>query len=90
MVRHHWFHPVVVADPYRYEPVLHGDRRVGLVTSGGYGHTVQSSLALAHLPVDCAYEGTPLTVQVLGRPCPATVVARPVFDSGNTRLAISR
>jgi hypothetical protein len=27
---------------------------------------------------------------ILGRSCPATVVPRPVFDPGNTRLAIGR
>jgi dimethylglycine dehydrogenase len=78
------------ADAYRYEPILRGDRQVGYVTSGGYGHTVQASLALAYLPADCAGPGTQLTVKILGCLCPATVVPQPVFDPGNTRLAIGR
>ena len=35
------------ADASGYEPVWQGGRRVGYVTSGGYGHTVKKSLALA-------------------------------------------
>lgn len=76
------------ADAYRYEPVFRGDDRVGHVTSGGYGPTVQFSLALAYLPVDCASPGTELAVRILGRLRPATVVAQPVYDPANSRLAI--
>ena len=37
------------ADAYGDEPVLADDRVVGFVTSGGYGHTVGASIALAYL-----------------------------------------
>ncbi len=37
------------ADAYGDEPVLADGRVVGFVTSGGYGHTVGQSIALAYL-----------------------------------------
>jgi dimethylglycine dehydrogenase len=76
------------ADAYRYEPVFRGDRQVGYVSSGGYGHRVQASLALAYLPVDCASPGTKLTVEILGSRRSATVVPQPVYDPANSRLQI--
>ena len=42
------------ADASGYEPVWQGDKRVGYVSSGGYGHHVQKSLALALVDPACA------------------------------------
>ncbi len=42
-----------------------GDK-VGFVTSGGYGHTVGKSLAMALVDADLAAEGTELSVHVVG------------------------
>ena len=41
------------------EPVRVGDRLVGRVTSGGYGYTVERSIAYAYLPAVDADVGTP-------------------------------
>ncbi len=41
------------ADATGYEPIYRGDRRIGYVTSGAYGHHVRQSLALAY--VDTAW-----------------------------------
>lgn len=76
------------ADAHQYEPIFRDGRRIGYVSSGGYGHTVQASLALAYLPLDCASPGTALKVEILGNRRPATVVRQPVYDSGNTKLKI--
>ena len=50
------------ADASGYEPVWAGEKRVGFVTSGGYGHTVQKSLAMAL--VDQDQYGLPINVFV--------------------------
>jgi glycine cleavage system aminomethyltransferase T len=41
-------------------------RKVGFVTSGGYGHTVGKSLAMAMVDRAHAPEGTALSVHVVG------------------------
>jgi len=62
------------ADASGYEPVWKGDRRVGFVTSGGYGHTVGRSLAMALVDTAEAVEGNALSVHVVGVERAATVI----------------
>ena len=59
---------------------------VGRVTSGGYGYTVDKSLALAFLQPDHAVPGTAVSVMLLGLPHGATVLAAPPFDPKGVRL----
>ncbi|MBI4940744.1 MAG: FAD-dependent oxidoreductase [Actinobacteria bacterium] len=68
-----------------FEPVWSGERRVGFVTSGGYGHSVGRSLAMAYLDVDLAVPGTPLEVHVVGVRTPATVVEDSPYDPEGLR-----
>ncbi|MDP2581015.1 FAD-dependent oxidoreductase [Shimia thalassica] len=68
------------ADASGYEPVWSGDKRVGFVTSGGYGHTVGKSLALAMVDRDVASEGTALSVHIVGMERPAKVIAPSPYD----------
>ena len=68
------------ADASGYEPVWSGDNLVGFVTSGGYGHTVQKSLAMALINTDKTDPGTPLTVHVVGKECAAKVIDASPYD----------
>jgi dimethylglycine dehydrogenase len=67
-------------------PVWRAGRRVGLVTSGAFGHWVGRSLALAYLEPGEALVGTQLTVDVLGERRGALVVPRPLHDPENRRM----
>ncbi|HIP79605.1 MAG TPA: aminomethyl transferase family protein, partial [Kiloniellaceae bacterium] len=66
--------------------VWKGERRVGLVTSGGYGHRIDKSIALAYVQTDLAEEGEALEVEIYGERCPARVGVSPLFDPKNERL----
>lgn len=68
------------ADASGYEPVWRDGRRVGYVTSGGYGHTVNKSLALALLDRDASAAGTDLLVHVVGKERKARVIAPSSYD----------
>lgn len=75
------------ADASGGEPIFLPDGTpAGQVSSGGYGHTVGKSLALAYLKADHAAPGTALEVSLLGRPHAARVLERPPFDPGGDRL----
>ncbi|MEO0865149.1 MAG: glycine cleavage T C-terminal barrel domain-containing protein, partial [Pseudomonadota bacterium] len=50
------------------------------VTSGGYGHTVQKSLAMALVDADCADVGTDLAVHVVGVERAARVIPPSPYD----------
>ena len=68
------------ADASGYEPIWKDGEKVGFVTSGGYGHTVEKSLAMALVNQDCATEGTDLTLHVVGVERPAKVIAPSPYD----------
>jgi len=68
------------ADASGFEPVWKDGRRVGFITSGGYGHTVGKSLAMAMLDRDSAAEGTELTTHIVGEERAARVIAPSPYD----------
>lgn len=75
------------ADAHGHEPVwAGGDSPVAYVASGGYGHTLGVSIALAYLPAGLAAPGTELEVGLLGARRPARVAEQPLYDPANERL----
>ncbi len=68
------------ADASGFEPIWSSGRRVGFVTSGGYGHTLGKSLAMAMLDREQAAPGTALSVHVVGVERPARVIAPSPYD----------
>lgn len=68
------------ADAGGYEPVWSDGRRVGFVTSGGYGHTTGLSLAMALVEAAEAVEGNALSVHVVGEERAARVIAPSPHD----------
>ncbi len=73
------------ADAAAFEPVWDGRSRVGFVTSGGYGHSVRRSLALAYLDRPYTEIGTQVEISVVGRRVPATVIPDSPHDSQGAR-----
>ena len=68
------------ADASGFEPVWQNDKLVGFVTSGGYGHTVGKSLAMAMVDQDVSAEGTTLDVHIVGQARSARVIAASPYD----------
>lgn len=68
------------SDASGYEPVWKAGKRVGFVTSGGYGHTLGKSLALAMLDRDVAAPGTTLLAHIVGVERKATVIPASPYD----------
>lgn len=76
------------ADATGYEPVWSNVRLVGFVTSGGYGHTLGKSLALAMIDRSLALPGTKLSLHILGAEVPATVIATSPYDPAGHALRV--
>ena len=74
------------ADAPYLSTVWQGDEKVGLVTSGGYGHRIGRSIALAHIRSDLAEEGKQVEVEILGERYKAVVAREPLYDPSNERL----
>jgi glycine cleavage system aminomethyltransferase T len=67
------------------EPVRVDGEIVGRVTSGGYGYTVERSIAYAYLPVDVALE-TPVEVDIFGKWSAGVVAREPLYDPKGERV----
>jgi len=68
------------------EPVRVEGEIVGRVTSGGYGYTVERSIAYAYLPASSASPGTRVEVEIFGEWIPGTTAEEPLFDPKGERI----
>lgn len=75
------------ADVIGDEPVWHDGKVVGWITSGGYAHYVQRSVALGYVPADLAAPGTEgFEIEIIGRRRPARLQPEPLFDPAGERM----
>ena len=74
------------ADASGFEPVWKDGKRVGFITSGGYGHVVKKSLAMALLDPGLAEPGTELTTHIVGVERGARVIDPCPHDPRGTRM----
>ena len=74
------------ADASGYEPVWQGNRRVGFVTSGGFGHYIRKSLAMALVDREAISNGKPLDVHVVGQRFAARILEKPPWDPAGERI----
>jgi 4-methylaminobutanoate oxidase (formaldehyde-forming) len=68
------------------EPVRVDGQVAGRVTSGGYGYTVERSIAYAYLPPEHAETGTEVGVEIVGEWIGGQVAAEPLYDPGGERV----
>jgi dimethylglycine dehydrogenase len=76
----------VDADASGYEPIWREDQHIGFITSGGYGHTIGKSLAMALVSPQFAEVGTNHSVHVVGIKRPARVIASSPYDPSGQRM----
>ncbi len=74
------------ADAMGDEPIWHGDKVVGWVTSGGYGHTVGKSIALGYVENAFAGETAGFAVELMGERRPATRSPGALVDPDGQRM----
>ncbi|MAG96975.1 MAG: FAD-dependent oxidoreductase [Alphaproteobacteria bacterium] len=74
------------ADVWADEPIWKDGEVVGFVTSGGYAHYVDKSVALGFVPTDTIAEGAEFEIEILGEMRPARLVGGPLFDPAGERL----
>ncbi len=67
------------------EPVRVAGMVQGRVTSGGYGYTVERSIAYAYLPLDVEI-GDSVEVDIFGRWIAGQVSAEPLYDAAGDRI----
>ncbi len=68
------------------EPVRIDGEVVGRVTTGGYGYSVERSIAYAYLPPSLAVPGTAVAIDIFGKWVEGEVAAEPLFDQAGERI----
>ena len=76
------------ADCIGDEPIFLDGQPIGWVTSGGYGHFVDQSLAQGYIPTEhlAAARDEGLSVEIIGQMCAARVQEAPPFDPEGARM----
>ena len=76
------------ADVLGDEPIWHDGKVVGWVTSGGFGHFVDRSLAQGYVPRALAADLATghFEIEILGERRPATIIVDPLFDPTGARM----
>jgi dimethylglycine dehydrogenase len=74
------------ADVMGDEPVWQDGKVVGWVTSGGYAHFVDRSLAQGYIPKELAMNGSGFEIEILGERRAARIQAEPLFDPEGARM----
>jgi len=68
------------------EPIFHDGNVVGWVTSGGYGHTIGTSLAMGYVDNAVAKHTEGFAVELVGKICPAIRLAEAPVDPKGSRM----
>jgi dimethylglycine dehydrogenase len=76
------------ADAIGDEPIWHDGQVVGWVTSGGFGHSVQRSLALGYIPAGLADARSGFEIEILGARRASVRLDAPPFDPEGSRMRI--
>jgi len=74
------------ADCVGFEPLWQDGKLVGITTTGGYGHRLGRSYAMALVDAAQAEIGTALSVHVMGDPRPTKVIEMSPYDSGGSKM----
>lgn len=68
------------------EPIRAGEKLVGWVASGGFGYSVNKSIAYAYLPMEYAKVGTKLEIECFGEQVGAEVAQAVLWDAKGERI----
>jgi dimethylglycine dehydrogenase len=76
------------ADVLGDEPIWHKDKVIGWVTSGGYAHYVDKSMAQGYVPKELAGNTSAgaFEIEIIGETRKATIIKEPLFDPEGKRM----
>jgi dimethylglycine dehydrogenase len=74
------------ADVHGDEPIWLDGTVVGFVTSGGYAHYCEKSVALGFLPVELIKPQQEVEIEILGEMRTARLISEPLFDPHGERM----
>jgi 4-methylaminobutanoate oxidase (formaldehyde-forming) len=72
--------------PVGKEAILDGDRVIGVVTTGGFGYSVNKPIVYGYLPLSYSRPGTRLQIEVAAKRYDAVVEKEPLYDPENLKV----
>jgi dimethylglycine dehydrogenase len=78
--------PKAPADVIGDEPVWHDGQVVGWITSGGYAHYSQASLAMGYIPTELVDKKSGFEIEIIGKRRPAVILHEPILDPSGSRM----
>jgi sarcosine dehydrogenase len=69
-----------------HQPVFADGEVVASTRAGGYGHTIDKTIALAYLPIDVLDGGARIELGVLGKRHPVEISTQPLYDPEGRRV----
>jgi dimethylglycine dehydrogenase len=73
-------------DVWGYEPIFHDNKVIGFVTSGGFAHYSQKSVAFGLVPAPMAKEGQKFEIEILGERRNAVVYIEDLIDPDGAKM----
>ncbi len=68
------------------EAILKDGKSIGYVSSGGYAHRVQKSMAMGYVETGCAVAGTKVEVELLGTFYEAKILGGAIYDANGAHM----
>ncbi len=68
------------------EPIWHDGKVIGWITSGGYAHWAQKSVAMGYVPREIASADDGFEIEIIGKRYPARPQRQPLFDPDGARM----
>jgi dimethylglycine dehydrogenase len=68
------------------EPIWHQGKVIGWITSGGYAHFAQKSVALGYVPKEIAGDDDGYEIEIIGKRYKARPQREPLFDPSGSRM----
>ena len=68
------------------EAILKNGRAIGYVSSGGYAHHAQKSMAMGYVDIAHSASGSQLDIEILGKIYQAEVLGAPIYDPNGSKM----
>jgi dimethylglycine dehydrogenase len=68
------------------EAILKDGKAIGYISSGGYAHSLQKSMAMGYVSIENASAGTKVEVEILGEMYSAEIIGEALYDPSGEKM----
>ena len=68
------------------EAIIYDGKCIGYVSSGGYAHYVEKSLAFGYIPPELSKKNNQMEIEINGKFCLAKILNEPLYDPKGLKI----